>query len=129
MITKNISESNMNSGIQEQNRLIDTLKKIVGGYKASKPDPLEKVIERYLSFHFSPMKKITSNEKIIFFVNDRGKSLLQYSPERKGLIMPGRDFLEIKDMFETDEDSLEEIIKMWMKKNYDVDIDYIDYYY
>jgi hypothetical protein len=24
---------------------------------------------------------------------------------------------------------LEEIIKMWMKKNYDVDIDYIDYYY
>jgi len=129
MITKNILESNMNSGIQEQNRLIDTLKKIVGGYTSSKRDPLEQVIERYLTFHFSPMKKLTSNEKVVFFVNEKGKSFLQYSPEKKILLMPGRDFLEIKDMFETDEDSLEDIIKMWMKKNYDVDIDYIDYYY
>ena len=119
----------MNSGIQEQNRLIDTLKKIVGGYTSSKPDPLEQVIERYLTFHFSPMKKLTSNEKVVFFVNEKGKSFLQYYPEKKILLMPGRDFLEIKDMFETDEDSLEDIIKMWMKKNYDVDIDYIDYYY
>ncbi len=119
----------MNSGIQEQNRLIDTLKKIVGGYSSSKRDPLEQVIERYLTFHFSPMKKIISNGNVVFFMNEKGKSFLQYSPEKKILIMPGRDFLEIKDMFETDEDSLEEIVKIWMKRNYDVDIEYINYYY
>ena len=32
-------------------------------------------------------------------------------------------------MFDLDEDALEEIFKDWMKDNFNVDIQYIDYYY
>jgi hypothetical protein len=32
-------------------------------------------------------------------------------------------------MFDLDEDSLEEIIKIWASENLDVEIDFINYYY
>jgi hypothetical protein len=129
MITKNISGNKMNTGIYEQNKLIDTLKRIVSGYGSVAPDPLEKVVKKYLSFTFLPVKKVSSNENIIFFVPEKGKNILQYSVDRKIFLIPGKNFLEIKDMFDLDEDSLEEIIKIWASENLDVEIDFINYYY
>lgn len=127
MTTKNISESEMNRGVMEQNRLIDTLKTIVG-VKTKQTDTLEIIVKKYFSFNFLPLKKLTSSSDVIYFMNQRGIPEFTYSPEMKALRVKGREFNEAQDMFNIDEDALEEIFKSWMKDNFDVDITYIDYY-
>jgi hypothetical protein len=129
MTTKNISGSEMNPGIYEQNKLIDTLKGIIGGFSSKNETSIEKIVSKYLNFNFLPLQQVKSTGNVVFFVNKLGKSKIQYLPENKVLRMPGYEFLEIKEMFDIDEDFLEEIIKSWMKENFDVDISFINYYY
>ncbi len=111
----------------EQNKLVDTLKRIVG-VKTKQPDTLEIIVKKYFSFNFLPLKKLTSSSDVIYFMNQRGIPEFTYSPGMKALRVKGKEFNEAQDMFNIDEDALEEIFKSWMKENFDVDITYIDYY-
>ena len=115
-------------GIYENNRLIDTLKKIVGTY-SSKKDSVEDVVKQFFDTEFSSLSKLTSYEKIIFFVNPKGNTKFIYFPESKILKLSNGEFLRLLDLFDIDEDSLHEIFKSWFKDNFDVDISYIDYYF
>lgn len=118
----------MNKGVMEQNSLIDTLKRIVGA-KTKEPDTLERIVKKYLNFNFLPLKKLSSNSDIIYFMNERGAPQFSYSPEVKVLKVRSREFIEAQEMFGIDEDTLEDFFKDWMKENFDVDIVHIDYYF
>ena len=58
----------MNKGVMEQNKLVDTLKRIVGA-QTKQPDPIERVVKKYFNFNFLPLKKLSSSEDVIYFMN------------------------------------------------------------
>lgn len=118
----------MNRGIMEQNKLIDTLKRIVGTH-SKKMDPIEIIVKKYLEFSFFPLRKVTSTSDLVYFINQKGKPEFTFSPKINTLKVKGIEFKNIQEMFDLDEDALEEIFKDWMKDNFNVDIQYIDYYY
>lgn len=117
----------MNKGIMEQNRLIDILKTIVGS-GAKKQDPIERIVKKYFDLYFLPLKKVSSNEDLVYFINPKGKAEFVLSPKMKALKVKSSEFSDIMGMFDIDEDSLEQIFKVWMNENFDVDIHFIDYY-
>lgn len=117
----------MKRGIMEQNKLVDTLKRIVGAH--TKPsDTLEQIVKKYFSFDFLPLKKLTSNGDVIYFIDEKGRPKFSYSPNSRAVMVKGPEFAEIQNMFDMDEDAIEQIFKDWMKQNFDVDIIYVDYY-
>ena len=117
----------MNKGVMEQNKLVDTLKRIVGS-QTKQTDPIERVVKKYFNFNFLPLKKLSSSEDIIYFMNERGVAEFAYSPKFKAIRVKGREFNDAQNMFNIDEDTLEQFFKDCMKENFNVDIDYIDYY-
>lgn len=118
----------MNRGIMEQNKLIDTLKTIVGT-RSKKKDPVETTVKKYFKIFFFPLKKVSSDSDLVYFVNQKGKPEFTFSTKNNTLRVKGVEFNNIREMFDLDEDALEEIFKNWMKDNFNVDIQYIDYYY
>ena len=50
----------MNKGVMEQNKLVDTLKRIVGS-QTKQTDPIERVVKKYFNFNFLPLKKLSSS--------------------------------------------------------------------
>ena len=119
----------MNQGVTEQFKLIDTLKRIMGytDYSDREISIIDKV-KKFLTVKFG---KITPVENVggdfHFFYPDGTRAPLFYYKDNKGMLFPSKLFLETQELFDIDEDLMEEIIKEWFKENLDLQVKFVDY--
>lgn len=107
--------------------LIDILKNIVNNYSTPDGDA-QNLVKKYFDSKFSSLKKIKTENNLIYFFNTNGFPEFIYSPKSKILRVKNSEFKEIQSMFNVDELECEEIFKIWLKNNFDVDIVHINYY-
>ena len=119
----------MNNGINEQNRLIDTLKRLMGDYGSEKTKKHESLVKKYLDTKFGSLTAVPNQENRIYFFDQRGQSIMKFFPKEGVLFGPSNQFKEIMEVFDLDEDFFEEILKEWIKDNFDLQVKYIDYNY
>lgn len=118
----------MNNGIIEQNRLIDTLKRLMGDYTSKPTVSYSNKVKEYFNLKFGKLNLIPNQENIIYFVDSQGKSQMMFSKKRGAINVPSSVMTAVMEMFGIDEDYVEEIFKDWINEKYDLPVQFVDYY-
>jgi|688.fasta_scaffold161378_2 hypothetical protein len=117
----------MNSGVQEQFRLINTLKRLVGNFD-DPVVPYEKKIHEYLNMYYEGLQKLESGGDFIYLMTPDAISKMYFYPKEGVLKFPSKQFLNLKKLFSLDEDTLEEVIKNWLDSKFNLRPKFIDYF-
>lgn len=118
----------LNNGINEQNRLIDTLKRLMGDYTSKPTMSYSNKVKEYLNLKFGKLTMVPNQESTIYFVDSDGKSPLAYSKKEGIIKVPSSVMIGVMEMFGIEEDFIEEIFKEWVKEKYDLPVQFVDYY-
>lgn len=130
MITKNILESNMNQGVMEQLKLIDTLKRIMGYKENSEIEKsIKEKVKKFLNIKFGKIKPVQNSggDYFHFFNPDGTPARLSYYTDNRGVIFSSKLFQESMEFFDIDEDFMEDIIKEWFDENFNLQVKFVDY--
>jgi len=119
----------MTSGINEQNRLIDTLKRLMGDYGSEKTKKHESLVKKYLDTKYGSLTAVPNVENSIYFFDRAGRSTMKFFPKEGVLFGPSNHFKDIMEVFDLDEDFFEEILKEWITEKFDLQVKYINYNY
>ena len=128
MIIKNISENKMKSGVEEQNRLIDTLKRLVGNYSSPPSISYSEKVKEYINLKFGKLTMVSNQENAIYFVDSNRKSPLTYSKKEGVIRVPSSVMIGVMEMFGIEEDFVEEIFKNWFEKKYNLPVQFVNYF-
>lgn len=118
----------LNNGINEQNRLIDTLKRLMGDYTSKPTMSYSNKVKEYLNLKFGKLTMVPNQESTIYFVDSDGKTPLAYSKKEGIIKVPSSVMIGVMEMFGIEEDYIEEIFKEWVKEKYDLPVQFVDYY-
>ena len=118
----------MDNGIIEQNRLINTLKRVMGDYTSKPNMSYSNKVKEYLNIKFGKLTMVPNQESMIYFVNSAGKTPMKYSKKEAIIRVPSSVMTGVMEMFGIDADYLEEIFKDWVNEKYDLPVRFVDYY-
>jgi hypothetical protein len=118
----------MKSGVQEQNRLIDTLKRLMGDYTSKPTMSYSNKVKEYFNLKFGKLTMIPNQESTIYFINSIGKSPLTYSKKNGIIKVASSVMIEVMETFGIEEDFVEEIFKDWIEEKYNLPVQFVDYF-
>jgi len=128
MTLKNILENKMNQGVNEQMRLIDTLKRLLSGeYSSEREQSIANKVKQYLDLQFKGVKTVPTSEKQTYVFDPQGKPIMIYYSDPGSLFVSPRKSLDIMELFDIDEDFFEVILKEWLRENLNLHVKYVDY--